>query len=163
MLIALAITFLCAPVLYGQGADQLMPTKKHGPFRLHVTGWDVLAWGLDGVSGTMWGAHEAYQADPYVFERAGLDGDFWAHDAWLNKYRGRTVDGGMKRGLFGHTFRDVDHFTGTGSAFVFGTATVTICLQGKKGGNWKAKLAKSAVGYVVRSGAAALTYKALRR
>lgn len=158
--------FLFLPQLVaGQTSPTPTSVLKFDPpdkinLRLHVTGWDVAAWGLDAISGVLWGAREAYHADPRIFEtQFGVKPDsFFGSQAWARNYN----EGGGHKQNFGNTFRDVHHFAGTGSVIFYGTATVTICLQGGRAGNWKSKVAKAAIGFGIRAGAGALTYKALR-
>ncbi|RMG90185.1 MAG: hypothetical protein D6706_20055 [Chloroflexi bacterium] len=126
-----------------------------------LTKSDLLAGAQYAISGVLWGAHEAYQADPYVFESNGFDGQFWAHDAWKNKYIGRNPENGMKANRWlGHTFRDVDHFTGTFNNAFAVSGTATVCLQDQ--GNWKHKALKVLAGVAVRSLFASATYRVLR-
>ena len=137
------------------------------PF-LQVTGWDVAAWGGSAVAGSLWGMREALHTEPTVFEtRFGADKySFWGSGAWERNYQGnryKNEDGTVNphKPELGNTLRDIWHFGGTVSPSLYAGATFTIALQ-KRNGNWKAKLAKAAIGSLIRSASANVTYKYLR-
>lgn len=132
-----------------------------------ITPGKVAVWTGYAVAGAVWGAREAYHADPAIFEkRWGVDEySFFGSEAWQRNYEGNRYagpDGSINphKGDFGNTFRDVHHFAG-----VSHNVLVIGCTFGLATGKQKVrhKLLDAALGMVIRSAVSNLTYNYLRQ
>lgn len=126
-----------------------------------VDGKTYAQWGLFAVSGIMWGAREAYHAQPDVFEkRWGVsETSFWGSDAWRRNYWSNDPQAGHKPQWAGNVGRDIWHTFGFGSkALLFG-GTFSIS---KRKQPLKYKIANLLVAALVQSAAASTTYQILR-
>lgn len=110
--------------------------KKNTPIkqRYKVTGRKILIWGASGISGAIWGAREAFHADPYVFERHfGVEPySFWGSQQWQRNYEGNRymgengVPNKHKPEWAGNLGRDFWHTSGYSSALLMIGGTFAI-------------------------------------
>lgn len=132
-----------------------------------ITGKKILVWTAFGLGGMVWGAREAYHADPYIFEKKwGVDPySFWGSCQWERNYHGGRYlnESGLpnahKTEVFGNIGRDFWHTSGyVSGAFVL-TGTFTI-------GASKQKLKHKVFDMLIGTGCfflvSSLTYNSLR-
>lgn len=132
-----------------------------------ITPGKVATWTGYAAAGALWGAREAYHADPHVFEKKwGVsEYSFFGSQAWQRNYQGnryQSPDGGVNphKGDLGNTFRDVHHFAGASH-----TLMVVGCTFGLAAGKQKLrhKFLDLGIGLIVRSAASWATYNYLRK
>lgn len=134
--------------------------------KYRVTWGKVATWAGFGVSGSVWGAREAYHADLKVFEKKwGVSPySFFGSKAWERQYKTNryyTPDGQVNphKPEFFNTIRDFWHSSGVLSRS--GTVCVTFIIGGSKQ-PLKHRLLDMAIGSAVGVVSASVTYGALR-
>ena len=143
---------------------EAQPKIKFTNWKTYPDSWDgkqFVTWGAFAVSGMMWGAREAYHADPYVFERTYdvHPESFWGSDAWKRNYKDNNPDLPHKKEYFGNVGRDVWHTFGFASNAVLLSGSFAI---GARKQPVKYRVANFVAGIGIRSLFASLTYNALR-
>ena len=120
----------------------------------------IINWSAYAIAGTLWGAREAYHADPYVFETKfnASPTSFFGSKAWLRNYHNLNVAQGHKPEVF-NTFRDYWHFSGTTSKLLYIGASFNI---GRHKENWKQLAFELGTGWLISVSSAAITYNLLR-
>lgn len=153
LFIALLIScllWICAFAACAQEAYKVTPAK-------------VGIWLGYGVAGSMWGAREAFHADPTVFERRWNVGEksFFGSQSWQRQYEGNTYfDGARHKPEAFNTFRDYWHFSGTFSRTIWLGGTFTL---GASKQRLKHRLIDLGIGLAVSAISGNLTYKYFRR
>lgn len=137
--------------------------------KLKINKADLIAATFSIVAGIGQGTSNAYQADPYVFEKLDWTNKYWRHNSWENNYVGDTYFQGatLKKPEFLNGFRDVGH--GSEDALVLGltlSTSITGLSEGIKVSNKKSKWWHAGVKLVgqqlIRSATANLIYNKLR-
>lgn len=172
----IAFMFMCA-VVKCTGQNSVIQTSritelKADPAQSKVQTWKqeykssltrrtYLTWGMFATAGIMWGAREAYHAEPTVFERRFNAGktSWWGSEQWKRNYWGNNPDNGHKPEYFGNVGRDMWHTFGAGSKLLIMGGTVTIGTG--KAPRWT-KIVNGLAGVTIQSIAASITYNALR-
>lgn len=120
------------------------------------------------ISGSVWGAREAYHADPTVFERHWGVGEysFFGSKSWERKYEtGRYLNAegqpnAMRSQMFGNVGRDFWH---TAPVVTYALGGGSVFATGCSKQRWQHKLLDIAIQGALYTGASTLTYKQLRR
>lgn len=154
------------PVIKWNNADFFKdkPRPKAFDWKTYPETWDgkqFAVWGLFAASGMLWGAREAYHADPYIFERVyGVESEsFWGSDAWKRNYTDNDPDKPHKKEYLGNVGRDIHHTFGFSSnALLFSGAFII----GARKQPVKYRALNLLLGLGVRSLFASLTYNSLR-
>ena len=153
-------------IMRWNNAAYFKDTPKRGPFnwRDYPETWDgkqFVTWTLFAASGVMWGAREAYHADPYLFERVYGAGNesFWGSDAWKRNYLDNNPDNPHKSEWAGNVGRDMWHTFGFSSNAVLFSGTFAIGVRRQP---VKYRALNLLLGIGTRSLFASLTYNSLR-
>lgn len=125
-----------------------------------ITKETLIASGVAVVTGTMWGAREAYHADPNVFEKKfGVSNEsFLGSDAWKRNYYNNDPNNKHKPDVFNFT-RDFWHFSGLTSRAGYVTQSYIVFKSDKK---LKYRIYDMLISSAVSSLTAFTTYKILR-
>lgn len=118
------------------------------------------SWTGYAAAGVMWGAREAYHADPQIFEKKWnvRPESFFGSEAWVRNYEGNNPEGKHKTNLF-NTFRDIHHAAGFASRGFTVSATVVLCTSKRP---VRHKILDVLIGLGIQSAASFLTYNSLR-
>lgn len=105
-----------------------------------ITTKKILTWSAFGIAGSIYGAREAYHANPYCFEQKWRVGEysFWGSKQWERNYIGNryTNESGFpnkhKTEIFGNFGRDYWHTSGYVSGTLVVGSTFTIGMSKQK-------------------------------
>lgn len=145
-------------------ADSLIDSRLFGnPQKLTKT-WDGITWSTwagFALGGVAWGAHEAFHADPYIYEKRWGFGQysFWGSEGSMNNYYEKNVERGHKPDIWNWT-RDVKHT----SYFTSKTLMVsgTFIIAARKGQPIKFRVVNGLLGLFVHSVSATFTQNLIR-
>lgn len=140
------------------------PRLKAFDWKTYPETWDgklFATWGLFAASGMLWGAREAYHADPYIFDRVyGVRTEsFWGSDAWKRNYVDNDPEKPHKHEYFGNVGRDIWHTFGFSSNALLFSGAFAI---GARKQPAKYRALNLILGIGARSLFASLTYNSLR-
>jgi len=140
------------------------PKERFFDWRQYPETWDAKQfslWGLSALSGAMWGAREAYHANPYIFEEIyGVHSEsFWGSDAWKRNYVGNDPEQPHKHEYLGNVGRDVWHTFGFSSNVLLFSGTFAI---GARKQPIKYRVFNAGVSLAIRTAASFAFYNSLR-